>query len=138
MRKLVLIVFAALSIMTGCSKTELEVNSETILGKWTETYDDYPYFMQDGYVEWTFRSDGEVDIHVYDVFAGDFNVRTSFKLKEVEGKTIISIEMGAEDSFIYPDYRITKLTKNEMYWQLVGTEFTPGTVGSNFRHFTRN
>ena len=137
MKKIALIAFSALSILTGCSKTELEVSNESILGEWTETYENYPYFMQDGFVEWTFRPDSKVDIHVYDVFAGDSNVSRSFELKDEEGQTVISIKTGEEESFSYPDYRITKLTRNEMEWQMVGTEFTPGTVGSDFRHFTR-
>lgn len=137
MKKIALIAFAALSILTGCSKTELEVSNETILGEWTETYENYPYFMQDGFVEWSFRPDSKVDIHVYDVFAGDSNLSRSFELKEMDGQTIISIEAGTLESHRYPDYIITKLTRNEMEWQMVGTEFTPGTVGSDFRHFTR-
>lgn len=135
MKKIALIAFAALSILTGCSK--LEVNDENILGEWLETYEDYPYFMQDGFVEWTFRPDSKVDIHVYDVFAGDSKVSMSFELKDVEDQTVISVKTGAGESFSYPDYRISKLTRNEMEWQMVGTEFTPGTVGSDFRHFTR-
>ncbi|MCQ2129795.1 MAG: hypothetical protein MJY94_00195 [Bacteroidales bacterium] len=135
MRKLVLIAFAALSILTGCSK--LEVNDENLLGEWLETYEDYPYFMQDGFVEWTFRPDSKVDIHIYDVFAGDSNVSMSFELKEVDGRTVISVNTEMDESRMYPDYVVTKLTRNEMEWQMVGTEFTPGTVGSDFRHFTR-
>lgn len=135
MRKLVLIAFAALSILTGCSK--LEVNDENLLGEWLETYEDYPYFMQDGFVEWTFRPDSKVDIHIYDVFAGDSNVSMSFELKDEEGRTVISVNTEMDESRMYPDYVVTKLTRNEMEWQMVGTEFTPGTVGSDFRHFTR-
>ena len=138
MKKIALIAFAALSILTGCSKTELPVNSENIIGEWAETYEDYPYFMQDGFVEWTFKSDNKVDIHVYDVFAGDSNVSSFFELKDVEGQTVISIKAEAEGCISYPDYKIVKLTKKEMEWQMVGTTFTPGTVGSDFRHFTRN
>ena len=135
MKKIALIAFAALSILTGCSK--LEVNDENLLGEWLETYEDYPYFVQDGFVEWIFRPDSKVDIHIYDIFAGDSNVSRSFELKDVEGQTVISIKTGYLESHMYPDYRIVKLTKNEMEWQMVGTTFQEGTVGSDFRHFAR-
>ncbi len=135
MKKIALIAFAALSILTGCSK--LEVNDENLLGEWLETYEDYPYFMQDGFVEWTFRPDSKVDIHVYDVFAGDSDVTRPFELKEVDGRTVISVNTEMDESRMYPDYVVTKLTRNEMEWQMVGTTFQEGTVGSDFRHFTR-
>ena len=35
------------------------------------------------------------------------------------------------------DFKIVKLTKNEMEWQRLGTTFQKGTVGSDFKHFVR-
>ena len=35
------------------------------------------------------------------------------------------------------DFKIVKLTKNEMEWQRLGTTFQKGTVGSDFKHFRR-
>ncbi len=120
-------------VSTGCNKDDdMTICQENILGEWTETYDDCPYFMQDGFLEWNFKSDDIVEKHIYDVFAGDSYQTTMYYL---EGNVLhINTQMS---DYSGSAYKVTKLTKNEMEWQLVGTSFASGTVGSDFRHFTR-
>jgi hypothetical protein len=127
MKKLALIILALLPLV-GCSK--LEVNETNIQGEWGETYEDYPYYASEGFVSWNFKPDGTVDIHVYDVFAGDSDTTKSYTIG-VFGDNVISLNIPNAN------YTITKLTKKEMEWQMVGTTFQKGTVGSEFKHFTR-
>lgn len=96
---------------------KIEKDQADIIGEWTETYAEYPYYAEEGFVTWDFKADGNVDIHVYDVFAGDTYNTTVYEL-------------------VHPG-EVKKLTKTEMEWQKVGTTFQKGTVGSDFKHFTR-
>lgn len=135
MKKLALLFVALLSVV-NCSK--LEVNEANILGEWTETYDDYPYYAEEGFLCWNFKSDGLVDIRVYDVFAGDHTNSTKYQIThdEKDGSPIIFFPTS-EYTMDVLSFVITKLTKKEMEWQRLGTTFQEGTVGSDFKHFTR-
>lgn len=119
---------------SGCNKDDdMTINQENIIGEWEETYEKYPYFMQDGFLKWNFKADNNVDVHVYDIFAGDSYVTRSYYIE----KNVIHLDAELSDKNSGRDYNITKLTKDEMEWQMVGTSFAKGTVGSDFRHFKR-
>lgn len=132
MKKLALIILALLPLVS-CSK--LDIKQANIVGEWTETYEGYPYYTSEGFVSWNFKSDGYVDIRIYDVFAG-YNELTKAYTIGALGNDIISLNIMMSD-LSGANYKITKLTKNEMEWQMVGTTFQKGTVGSDFKHFTR-
>lgn len=132
MKRTALLAIALLSL-AGCSK--LDVNEANILGGWVETYEDYPYYAEEGFVSWNFKPDGWVDIHVYDVFAGDSDIAKTYTIGAF-GDDVISLNLMMSD-FSGADYKITKLTNDEMEWQMIGTTFQKGTVGSDFKHFTR-
>lgn len=135
-------IFAALAItmsllsLTSCNDDELEVSDANILGTWVEDYSDYPYFASESRLTWSFGNDGYAAIHIYDVFAGDSDYTKTYRIG-LFGENVISFNHVMSD-YSSEDYTIKKLTKNEMEWQRVGTTFSKGTVGSDFRHFVRS
>ena len=50
---------------------------------------------------------------------------------------VITLKTAATDSAHSPSYTITELDDNEMSWQKVGTSYTPGSNGSDYKHFKR-
>ena len=66
---LIVVIFA----LAGCSK--LEVNETNILGTWMDDYSDYPYYAPEGSETYTFKA----DIHFYDVFASEHDVRRTLQ-----------------------------------------------------------
>ena len=50
---------------------------------------------------------------------------------------VITLNTAATDSAHSPSYTITELDDNEMSWQKVGTSYTPGSYGSDYKHFKR-
>lgn len=135
-------IVCALLLQTACTK--MEICSENILGTWVEDYADYPYYAPEGYATYTFRDDHRVDIHYYDVFAGEHDVNKSYFVggdyaedkRDKEGYDMIYFNLEKSD-MSGEEYQIVKLTKNEMKWQRRGTTFSKGTVGSDFKHFLR-
>ena len=121
-----IILVAVCLLAASCSK--MEVTQGNIIGTWSESYEGYPYYAPDGFLDWTFNANNTVDIHVYDVFAGTNDYSRSFSVEN--GKIILG-------PYELEEYIITKLTATEMEWQRVGTSFAKGTVGSDFKHFTR-
>ena len=138
MKKISLFIMAILTF-AGCSK--IEVNKENIRGTWVDDYSAYPYYAPEGGETYTFNADGTVDIHYYDVFAGDHDVQRTYTVGAIEGTS------GMENNVLLLDphmsdysgdgFKIVKLTKTEMEWQRLGTTFQKGTVGSDFKHFGR-
>lgn len=122
-----------IALCLGCN--ELDVTANHIIGEWADNYAAYPDFAQEGGVSYTFKADGVVDIHHYDVFAGSRDITTVYSVGRT-GKNIIFIEYPDVDDE-YKSYKIVKLTNDEMEWQRVGTTFSLGTVGSDFKHFVR-
>ena len=138
MKKISLFIMAILAF-AGCSK--LEVNKENILGTWVDDYSAYPYYAPEGGETYIFNANGTVDVHYYDVFAGDYDVQktyTVWSLGTLSGMEDGVLSFNPEMSdFSGEDFKIVKLTKNEMEWQRLGTTFQKGTVGSDFKHFRR-
>lgn len=126
----------SLLLLASCDDDELEVSDANILGSWVEDYSDYPYYISEGRLTWSFGNDGFAAIHIYDVFAGDYDNFKTYKIGLL-GKNVISLDNVTSD-YSGEDYTIKKLTKNEMEWERVGTTFSKGTVGSDFRHFVRS
>lgn len=110
----------------------MEITQENIIGTWADEYSDYPYFATEGGVTYTFKADGTVDIHYYDVFAGSHDETKIYLIENDELWLNPNMSDLSGDAF-----KIIKLTKTEMEWQRVGTTFSKGTVGSDFQHFVR-
>ena len=138
MKKIVLFVLAIFSL-AGCSK--LEVNEANILGTWVDDYSAYPYYAPEGGETYSFNSNGTVDIHFYDAFAGEHDVRRMYTVWSLGTPSGIENDVLSFDPHMSDlsgeDFKIVKLTKNEMEWQRLGTTFQKGTVGSDFKHFIR-
>lgn len=132
-----LVVLFALFACASCDNDELEITEDNIIGEWVEDYSDYPYFASESRIIWTFRPDCRADIHVYDVFAGDSVYSKSYHIGML-GDNVISLNVFMSD-YSGADYEITKLTKNKMEWQKVGAgkDYLPGSLGSDFKRFTK-
>ena len=50
---------------------------------------------------------------------------------------VITLKTAATDSAHSPSYTITELDGKVMSWQKVGTTYTPGSNGSDYKHFKR-
>ena len=133
MKKFILTLILAAVAFSGCNK--LEIDNESILGTWSEEYSAYPYFASEGVVTYTFKADGFVDIHYYDVFAGSHDVTTTYAIGKSDG-SVLYIDFPDSDES-YKNFNVVKFTKNEMEWQKVGSSFSKGSVGSDFKHLVR-
>ena len=132
-----LAVLFALFACASCDNDELKITEDNIIGEWVEDYSDYPYFASESRIIWTFRPDCRADVHVYDIFAGDSVYSKSYHIGML-GDNVISLNVFMSD-YSGADYEITKLTKNTMEWQKVGVgkDFLPGSLGSEFKRFTK-
>ena len=124
------IIIAAIACLAACEKP---VDASLIVGTWNECYDD-PDFIMDGTVEYTFKADGTYQVYAYDALSGSEVTKTHEYT--LEGNVII-LNTAATDSADSPSYTITELNDKEMSWQKTGTTYTPGSNGSDYKHFKR-
>ncbi|MCF0202486.1 MAG: hypothetical protein HUK08_03895 [Bacteroidaceae bacterium] len=136
MKRFSFLVIAVFLLLTACDKQDIEVNNDNIVGTWVENYDDYPDYTRDGFVTWVFDNSGHITCHVSDVFAGDHDVTRTYRLGALsgQGSNVITIDPDGDAA---RSYQITRLTKTEMEWQMVGTTFSPGSVGGYYKHFVK-
>ena len=128
--KRISIIIAAIACLAACEKP---VDTSLIVGTWNECYDD-PDFIMDGTVEYTFKADGTYQVYAYDALSGSEVTKTHEYT--LEGNVII-LNTAATDSADSPSYTITELNDKEMSWQKTGTTYTPGSNGSDYKHFKR-
>lgn len=120
----------AIICLCGCEKP---IDTSMIIGTWSECYDD-PNFIMDGTVEYTFNEDGTYLVYSYDALSGNEVTRThEYIIKD----GVITLNTAAIDSANSTSYTITELDDKEMSWQMVGTTYTPGSNGSDYKHFKR-
>ena len=128
--KRILLIMTAIICLCGCEKP---IDTSMIIGTWSECYDD-PNFIMDGTVEYTFNEDGTYQVYSYDALSGNEVTRThEYIIKD----GVITLNTAATDSANSISYTITVLEDKEMSWQKVGTTYTPGSNGSNYKHFKR-
>lgn len=132
MKKLFLALFAILPILAGCN--DLDIKQENILGKWEESYPDYPNTVSHGVSIWTFDENGIATMLVGHVQYGDAEYKYDYSLGVGDDIITVSTNIPANP---YSNYKIIKLTKSEMEWQKVGTTYSRGVEGSDYRHFKR-
>ena len=94
----------------------------------------YPDFIMDGTVEYTFKADGTYQVYAYDALSGNEVTRTH---EYTLDGNVITLNTATTDNAHSPSYTITELDDNEMSWQKVGTTYTPGSNGSDYKHFKR-
>ena len=128
--KRISIIIAAIACLVACEKP---VDTSLIVGTWNECYDD-PYFIMDGTVEYTFKADGTYQVYAYDALSGSEVTKTH---EYTLNGNVITLNTAATDSADSPSYTITELNDKEMSWQKTGTTYTPGSNGSDYKHFKR-
>ena len=128
--KRISIIMAAIACLAACEKP---VDTSLIVGTWNECYDD-PDFIMDGTVEYTFKADGTYQVYAYDALSGSEVTKTH---EYTLDGNVITLNTAATDSADSPSYTITELDDKEMSWQKVGTTYTPGSNGSDYKHFKR-
>ena len=128
--KRILTILAAMACLVACEKP---IDTSMIIGTWNECYDD-PNFIMDGTVEYTFNDDGTYQVYAYDALSGNEVTRTYEYTLDGD---VITLNTAATDSAHSPSYTITELDNKEMSWQKVGTSYTPGSNGSDYKHFKR-
>ena len=128
--KQILTIMAAIICLAACEKP---IDTSMIIGTWSECYDD-PNFIMDGTVEYTFNEDGAYQVYSYDALSGNEVTRThEYIIKD----GVITLNTAATDSANSISYIITELDDKDMSWQKVGTTYTPGSNGSDYKHFKR-
>ena len=128
--KRISIIMAAIACLASCEKP---VDTSLIVGTWNECYD-VPDFIMDGTVEYTFKADGTYQVYAYDALSGSEVTKTH---EYTLDGNVITLNTAATDSADSPIYTITELDDKEMSWQKVGTTYTPGSNGSDYKHFKR-
>lgn len=117
MNKLIIpFMFIVYLFTTACSKDDEPLAFNNIVGSWTKQY---PEGVQtEGFIEWTFFNTGELNIRVYDVFAGDSSTEYEYDLSEENKSITISGNITNSEGELVHDkfavYDIIKLTKKEL------------------------
>ena len=124
-------IFLAMAIsLCGCEKS---IDTSKVIGTWSECYDD-PNFVMDGIAEYTFDEDGTYQLYAYDALSGNEVTRTH---EYTLDGTVITLNTSDTDIANRHSYTIVELNDNEMSWQRVGTSYTPGSNGGDYKHFKR-
>ena len=128
--KRILAILAGIVCFVACEKP---IDTSMVIGTWSECYDDSNFIM-DGTVEYTFNDDGTYQVYAYDALSGNEVTRThEYMIKD----GVITLNTASTDSANSTSYTITELDGKEMSWQKVGTTYTPGSNGSDYKHFKR-
>ena len=140
MKKISLIIIAILAL-TGCTKNE--VYEAYILGTWGECYDASKYAF-DGVLRYTFDGGNTYTLYTSNPDGSSQNTITGNYVLASKGNYVqkftgdVTITISQEESDdSNATYVIVKLTSDEMEWQRVGTTYSEGTWGSDYRHFVR-
>ena len=131
MKRFALMFTFAIICLCGCEKEE--VDTIKLFGTWYECYDD-ENFVMDGIVVFTFNTDGTYQVYTYDALSRIEYTRTH---EYTISDNVITLNTADTDSSYSPSYKITKLNGAEMAWQKVGTLYSPGSNGSDYKHFRR-
>ena len=130
MKKTFLLFATAIMFFSSCSKDE-DINITNLIGTWDECYDN-PHFIMDGTIEYTFYENGTYQVYSYDVLSHMEHTRTSTYVLQDD-----LLILNTEHSENALRYHIVKFKKNEMAWQKEGIEYSEGSLGSDYKHFTR-
>ena len=142
MKRLSLLIVAILAL-AGCSK--LEVYEANLPGTWSESYD-ADKFAFDGILRYTFDGGdtytlytSNPDVSSQHTTTGNYALSSKGTYgQKLTGDNSITINLNPEKSDeSNVTYVIVKLTSDEMAWQKVGTTYSEGTWGSDYRHFVR-
>ena len=130
MKNIFLLLATAIMLLSSCSKDK-DINVTNLVGTWDECYDN-PHFIMDGTVEYTFYENGTYQVYSYDALSHMEYTRTNTYI--LQNDLLI---LNTEHSENELRYHIVEFKKNEMAWQRVGTKYSEGTLGSDYKHFKR-
>lgn len=120
-------------VAVSCSKEDVQLDH--LQGKWNEYYND-PEFIIDGSTEYEFTGTNTYVKTSCDALTHNTSVEQGIYALEFSGNNVLTLNPQMSD-FSGVSYTIVKLTPTEMAWQKVGTTFSKGTLGSDYRHFKR-
>ena len=131
--KRVFAILIAMVSLYGCLNekdyAENAIVPSLIVGTWYESYDIYPDFETDSGSTYTFNEDGTCFIEVYHADADGASYTYNYTITD----GVITV-IGSDGS---TSYKIVRLDKSIMEWQKVGTEFSEGTLHSDYKRFKR-
>ena len=104
---------AAMLSLASCSSDDEDYNSNNLIGTWDKV--EGVGVVSEGYVEYTFSNNGDCNIHVYDVFAGDTTIHRGYMLKDNRQLVIFEQMYGGAPEF--EEWNIKKLSSNTMTWE---------------------
>ncbi|MBR5568913.1 MAG: hypothetical protein IKW27_09255 [Bacteroidales bacterium] len=132
MKRILAILIAMLSLC-GCLNekdyAENAIDPSLIVGSWYESYEIYPYLAWDGGATYTFYEDESYLLEAYDVEAGHSSYTYNYTISD--GVITTTTTYGSTS------YKIVRLDKSIMEWQKVGTEFSEGTLFTDYKRFKR-
>ena len=130
MKNIFLLLATAIMLLSSCSKDE-DINVTNLVGTWDECYDN-PHFIMDGTVEYTFYENGTYQVYSYDALSHmEHTITNTYVLQN----DLLILNMEHSENALR--YRIVEFKRNEMAWQMEGTEYSEGTWGSEYKHFKR-
>ena len=110
--RLAFAMLAAFSL-ASCSSDDEDYNSNNLIGTWDKV--EGVGVVSEGYVEYTFSSDGGCDIHVFDVFVGDTTIHRGYKLRDNRQLLIYEPTYGGAPR--HETWNIKKLDSSTMSWE---------------------
>lgn len=120
-------------VAVSCSKEEVQL--DRLQGKWYECYND-PGFIMDGSIKYEFTETNTYIRTSYDALTHNTSVEQGVYALGISGNNVLTLNPQMSD-FSSVSYTIVKLTPTEMAWQKVGTTYSKGAFGSDYRHFKR-
>ena len=108
---------------------EYAIDPSWIVGSWYESYEIYPDLAWDCGATYTFNEDESYLLEVYDVEAGHSSYTYNYTISD--GVITTTTPSGSTS------YKIVRLDKSIMEWQKVGTEFSEGTLITDYKRFKR-
>ena len=132
MKRIFAILIAMVSLCGCLNEKDYAENAivpSLIVGAWYESYDIYPYLAWDGGATYTFNEDESYLLEAYDVEAGHSSYTYNY--------TISDGVITTTTPYRSTSYKIVRLDKYIMEWQKVGTEFSEGTLITDYKRFKR-
>ena len=111
--RLAFAMLAAFSL-ASCSSDDEDFDANNLVGTWQKVYD--KGVVSEGYVEYTFSANGDCDIYVSDVFAGDTIIHWGYMLKDNRQLIIYEPMYGGTPES--QTWNIKNLGSGTMSWEM--------------------
>ena len=100
--------------LASCSSDDEDFDANNLAGTWQKVEDEG--VVSEGYVEYTFSANGDCDIYVYDVFAGDTTIDRGYMLKDNRQLIIYKPMYGGTPKS--QTWNIRKMGSGTMSWEM--------------------